>query len=127
MGEGDTGMNALVGAAVTVLATFTGFAPLLGGAVAGYLNRRDGVTAGALSGVIASIPILVVATFIFGSMLAFMPFSGGMMGPGMGPGFAGVMGIVAVTFGLGFFLLYTVGLGALGGYLGEYLYREDVI
>ncbi|MFD1588773.1 DUF5518 domain-containing protein [Halorientalis brevis] len=125
MGEGDTGMNALVGAAVTVLATFTGFAPLLGGAVAGYLNRRDGVKAGALSGVIASIPILVVATFIFGGILAFMPFSGGMMGPG--PGFAGAMGIVAVTFGLGSFLLYTVGLGALGGYLGEYLYREDVI
>ena len=125
MTEGDTGMNALIGAAVTVLATFTGFAPLLGGAVAGYLNRRDGVKAGALSGVIASIPILLVAMFFFGGILAFMPFSGGMMGPG--PGFAGAMGVVAVTFGLGSFLVYTVGLGALGGYLGEYLCREDVI
>jgi len=126
MGEGDTGMNALVGAAVTVLATFTGFAPLLGGAVAGYLNRRDGVRVGALSGAIASLPILVVAFFL-GSVFAFMPFMGGMMGPGPGPGFAGAIGLVAIIFGLGFFLLYTVGLGALGGYLGEYLYREDVI
>ena len=126
MGEGDTGMNALIGAAVTVLATFTGFAPLLGGAVAGYLNRRDGVKAGALSGVIASIPILVGAFFL-GSLFAFVPFMSGMMGPGPGPVFAGAIGIVAITFGLVFFLVYTIGLGALGGYLGEYLYREDVI
>lgn len=126
MGEGDTGMNALIGAAVTVLATFTGFAPLLGGAVAGYLNRRDGVKVGALSGVIASMPILVVAFFL-GGMFAFMPFMGGMMGGMPGPGFAGAMGFVAIVFGLFFFLAYTVGLGALGGYLGEYLYREDVV
>ena len=126
MGDGDTGLNALIGAVVTVLTTFTGLAPLLGGAVAGYLNRRDGVKVGALSGVIASVPVLIVA-FVLGSMFAFMPFMGNTMGAGPGPGFAGAMGIVAITFGLGFVLAYTVGLGALGGYLGEYLYREDVI
>jgi hypothetical protein len=125
MSDDDTWTNALLGAVVTVLTTFTGFAPLIGGAVAGYLNRHDGVKVGALSGVIASIPILLIAVF-FGSIFAFMPVMGGMMGAGPGAGFAGAMGITVIVFGLTFALVYSVGLGALGGYLGEYLYREDV-
>jgi len=125
MTEGDTGTNALIGAVVTVLTTFTGFAPLIGGAVAGYLNGRDGVKVGALSGVLASIPLLLIAVF-FGSMFAFMPVMGGMMGAGPGMGFAGAMGLTVIVFGLAFALVYAVGLGALGGYVGEYLKQEEV-
>ncbi|WP_136715202.1 DUF5518 domain-containing protein [Halorientalis salina] len=125
MNDGDTGTNALIGAVVTVLTTFTGFAPLIGGVVAGYLNGHDGMKVGALSGVIASIPLLLIAVF-FGSLFAFMPVMGGMMGAGPGAGFTGAMGITVIVFGLGFALVYAVGLGALGGYLGEYLKREDV-
>jgi len=42
MTEGDTLENAIVGAVVTALtASFVPFAPVAGGAVAGYLQGRD--------------------------------------------------------------------------------------
>lgn len=123
MAEGDIGPNALIGAVVTVLTTFTGLAPLLGGMVAGYLNRRDGPKVGALSGALATIPALLL-WFVLGSLFAFLPVLGGGM---MGPTMVGALGMVVVAFGFLFVLIYTIGLGALGGYLGVYLYREDVI
>jgi hypothetical protein len=125
MSEGDTLTNALLGAAVTVVATFTGFAPLLGGAVAGYLNRRDGPLVGALSGAIAAVPVLFLAVLL-ASMLAAVPVVGDMgIGLGMGPGLIGSMGLVALVVAVAFFLVYTVGLGAIGGYLGVSL-SEDL-
>jgi|APHM01.1.fsa_nt_gi hypothetical protein len=72
MGTGDTWMNALIGAAVTVVTSFTGVSPVIGGAVAGYLNRVDGATVGALSGALAAVP-LVLLVFLFGSVLAIVP------------------------------------------------------
>jgi hypothetical protein len=125
MSEGDTLTNALLGAAVTVVATFTGFAPLLGGAVAGYLNRRDGPLVGALSGAIAAVPVLFLAVLL-ASMLAAVPVVGDMgIELGMGPGLIGSMGLVALVVAVAFFLVYTVGLGAIGGYLGVSL-SEDL-
>jgi len=117
-------VNAVIGALVTIVTSFTGISPIIGGAVAGYLNRRDGAKVGALSGVIASIPLLVVL-FLLGGVFAFLPFAGGM-GPrgGMAVGLAGIfLGLFVFAIAL----LYSAGLGALGGYLGVYLYREDVL
>jgi hypothetical protein len=48
--------NALIGAVVTVVLPFVPFSPLLGGAVAGYLQERDGFRVGAPSGAIAAVP-----------------------------------------------------------------------
>ena len=119
MGEGDTFVNALVGAVVTVVLSFTGFSPLLGGGVAGYLQRgerSDGIRVGALSGAIAAIPFLLLFG-VFGSFV----FTGSMMGPGMGV--AGATALVFI-FGFVFALAWSVALSAVGGYLGVYLATE---
>ena len=63
MGKDDTLLNALLGALVTVVLSFTGFSPILGGAAAGYLQQNgpgDGARVGALSGLVASLPVLLV-------------------------------------------------------------------
>lgn len=107
----DTFVNALVGAVVTVLVSFVPFSPIVGGAVAGYLEGGDGVRVGAISGLIAVIPLF------------FLAFT-----------FLAIVGIVAIDvavflvfvglFVFAFVVTYTVALSALGGFLGEYLADE---
>lgn len=118
MGEGDTLVNALIGAVVGLLLFFLPFSPALGGGVAGYLQNRgtrDGVTVGALSGLFAAIPGAVVLTVFLG--------------------FFAVVGVTAPRAGLlgfGFLFLlvalavaaYTVLLGALGGAVGGFVREE---
>ena len=123
MGQGDTILNAVIGAVVTVVLSFTVFSPVIGGGVASYLQRGDsatGVRVGALSGAIAAIPFLL---FIF--LISGFVFTGSMMGGGMGGGLA-VPGGFVVLFLIGaiFALIWNVGLGALGGYLGVYVANE---
>ncbi len=119
MSEGNTVLNAIIGAVVTIVLSFTGFSPILGGIVAGYLQRGDragGIRIGALSGAIAAIPFLLLFV-VFGGFV----FTGSMMGGGMGlPG-----GFVVLLFvGLVFALIWSVGLSAIGGYLGVYIATE---
>lgn len=119
MGEGDTVINAVIGAVVTVVLSFTGFSPILGGMVAGYLergDRADGIRVGALSGAIAALPFLLLV-FVFGGFM----FTGSMMGDGMG--FAGGF-VFLLLFGFVFALVWSVALSALGGFLGVYIATE---
>lgn len=119
MGEGDTLINAVIGAVVTVVLSFTGFSPILGGMAAGYLergDRADGIRVGALSGAIAALPFLLLV-FLFGGFM----FTGSMMGDGMG--FAGGF-VFLLLFGFVFALVWSVGLSALGGFLGVYIATE---
>lgn len=120
MGEGDTLPNAVIGAVVTVLTSFVPVSPVIGGAVAGYLQQRDGPTVGALSGVFAAIPLVAVFGLFLAAFAAFL-------------GFGTPTGLFAIppVFGLlGLLLLFAVLvvisalLGALGGLLGVYLYEE---
>ena len=119
MSEGDTLINAAIGAVVTVVLSFTGFSPILGGMVAGYLQRGDragGIRVGAISGAIAALPVLLLF-FVVGGFV----FTGSTMGGGMGvPG--GV--VVVLLFGVVIALVWIVGLSALGGYLGAYIATE---
>lgn len=118
MGQGDTLLNAAIGAVVTVVLSFTGFSPLLGGGVAGYLqreSRRSGAKVGAISGAIAFVPFLFFVVLIFGFVLA-----GGLM-HGL-PGGAELLVVLFILFP--FFIAWNVGLGALGGYLGTFLREE---
>lgn len=110
----NTLLNALIGAAVTVFVFFVPFSPVLGGAVAGYLQGGDGVRVGAISGVFAAIP----AALIF--LLLFLVGIGLAVGPGRGAIFIVLAFLIVVAF----LAAYMVGLSALGGVLGVYLKRD---
>lgn len=118
-------MNALVGAAATVVLTFLPFSPVLGGAVAGYLqggDAGDGLRVGALSGVIATLPLVLlfalVGTAVAVGAVAFTGFLGSDAGWLLALGGA----VVVVVFL--FSTVYLVGLSALGGAVGAYV-RDD--
>ncbi|MFB6106135.1 MAG: DUF5518 domain-containing protein [Halobacteriaceae archaeon] len=104
-------LDALVGAAVTVVLGFVPFSAVVGGGVAGYVHGRDGARVGALSGAFAAVPKagLVVLALAF-----FLPVA-----PGAG---ARTLVLLAVVFVL--FATYVVALAALGGYLGAALARR---
>lgn len=117
----DSTLHALIGAVVTVVFSFIPFSPVLGGGIAAYLNDADtdaGLRVGALSGLIAAIPLLLfglLAVAIFGI------FTVGGPGPGPGGGMAIGLGGLFVVLVVGVIAIaYTVGLSALGGYLGAY-------
>lgn len=128
MAEGDTGVNALIGDVVTVLTSGTMVGPILGGAVAGYLeggSSDDAVRVGAYSGIIALVPFLLFALFVS----AFLGFAGaGFMGMDHGIfGFDAGLGAFPMVFIIGLALVYVVGLSSLGGWLGNYLkYDTDI-
>ncbi|WP_227132743.1 DUF5518 domain-containing protein [Halorubellus salinus] len=101
--------TAILGALVTVAAAFVPFSPVLGGGVAGYLRAGDAGTAvrtGALAGVLATIPVLVIYAAITWTLL--------------GTG-SGLTGLIALVFAgsLLVSLAYVTFLSALGGYLGD--------
>jgi len=106
--------SAGIGAVVTVALSFVPFSSVAGGAVAaanhggGY---RTGLWLGTLAGVCAMVPLLaffVPALYIAGRLGFGIP-------PGA-PGYGLFLGLVGV-----FFLLYTVGLSALGGLGGVWI------
>ena len=116
MARGNTWVNALVGAAVTVLTVYVPFSPVAGGAVAGYLqgeDLRDGATVGALSGLLAAIPFGLLVT-LAAAVFVIVP-------PG---GSAAELFAVVFVAALVAASLYTVGFGAIGGVVGAYVVRE---
>lgn len=105
-------IDALIGAVVTVVTTFLPLSPIVGGAVAGYLHREDGLAVGGLSGAIAAIPIAGLL-LLAGLAFAFVP------DPTVAGGIVLVVSLIVLAG-----LLYGAVLGALGGYVGVYLSRE---
>lgn len=110
----STFVNALIGAAVTVVLSFIPLSPVLGGAVAGYLQGADGVRVGGISGAIAALP-MVLAFVLFASVFTIVPEGsvGGFLA------LVGLLGLVAMA--------YSVLLSMLGGFLGVYVadYRRE--
>jgi uncharacterized membrane protein YbhN (UPF0104 family) len=109
----DRWLHALIGAVVTVVTAFIPFSPALGGGVAGYLQKgsdRDGLRIGALSGLIASVPLLA----IFGLVVFVMAFGMAVTGEVAGPLFVVVVLLVVALF----VVAYTVVLSAVGGLVG---------
>lgn len=124
MAQGDTFINAIIGAVVSVVLSPLQFSPIIGGAVAGYLEGSEsnaGVRVGALSGLLTAIPIILLVGVFGGFLLAGLPF---LDGPGHL--FTAAPLLLVVLFVLLAFA-FTIGLSAIGGYLGAYLRREDVI
>lgn len=109
-------MNALIGAAVTVLTAFIPFSPALGGGVAGYLQQggdREGLRVGALSGLLAAVPIMLVFGLIFFVLFLGIAVSGEVAGPLF---VVGILVVIAL-----FVIGYTVVLSAVGGLVGAAL------
>ncbi|NHX36725.1 MULTISPECIES: DUF5518 domain-containing protein [Halolamina] len=113
MDTGNSYVNALLGAAVTIVFSFAGVSPLLGGAAAGFLERRDGARIGALAGLFAALPMAAVVVLFGGFAFLLM---------GFGEPFAG--GVVILLFAVLFVAVYTVALSTVGGVLGVYLAEE---
>ena len=107
-------LNALIGAVVTVVLSFTVISPILGGALAGYLEKENGVRIGATAGVIAVVPLLLFFLLaVFG--VGFFAVGGPRVG---------LAGVFVLGFAFTFGLAFVIGLSALGGYLGVYLATE---
>jgi hypothetical protein len=123
MAEGDTFINALIGAVVGIVLSFVPFSTVLGGGVAGYLQggtREDGLRVGALAGVVMLVPLALFAMFFGGLFFAV----GGMMMPPNAMGLSGAFALFALLFAIVVGLVYVVGLAALGGYLGNYVKQD---
>lgn len=107
---------AVVGALVAFFTAFVPGSPVLGGLLAGWLHRddpRQGATIGALAGLLFALPTVLLTSLFFGVFVG-----------------ASFFGAVPAAFGFAAFLVfalgtaYTVGLGALGGYVGVILYQR---
>lgn len=117
--QGETLPNAAIGAAASVVLSFTGVGVPLGGGIAGYLENRGGAAGakvGAMAGAIASLPIVFLAWlgFVFLGL-----FAGGAGEPSLF--FGGAVFVVM----LGFVVVVTVGMGALGGLVGGLIAAEE--
>lgn len=111
-GGRSTLVNALIGAVAGIVLSFVPLSTVLGGVLAGYLERgtnEDGLKVGAVAGLIMFLPFLLFGYFV-GVVLAF----------GNAPGIFGGF----LTFALLFAAVYTIGAATAGGFLGVYLRRE---
>lgn len=113
--DGDTAtlLNAVVGAIVGVVLSFIPLSPIIGGAVAGYLeggSGEQGLKVGALAGFIMLIPLLLFAMFFTVVLI-------GIAAEGVAFALIGLFFVI-------FIMAYTLGLSVLGGYLGVYLKNE---
>jgi hypothetical protein len=127
---------ALLGAVVMTVFSWIPFAPVVGGALSGYLEVSErtatgtasgrGVRVGALAGLLATIPAVLVLALV-GSILTVGWFGMSMSG-GVGPRVSLGLPVFAwgfVLFVLVFALVYHVGLSAVGGWLGaEFAVRD---
>lgn len=107
-----TPVNALVGGVAGVVLSFVPGAPILGGAIAAYLERgdaRDALVVGALAGAVMLVPYL-----LFGAAALVV------IGVGGAPIWFALVALGMLVGGA----LYTVGLSVLGGYLGWYVRNE---
>lgn len=107
------GSHAVLGAVATGVLSFLPLSPGIGGALAGYLERGDSertVGVGALSGLLAMLPVLSVLVFVSGGLIT------GLRAAGQG-GLAAVAG-PTMLFALVVVAVIGAGLGALGGYAG---------
>ena len=109
----ETVLDAGWGALVTIGLSVVPFSSLVGGAVAAHRHGggyASGLWLGTLAGVAAMVPLLAL----------FVPalYIVGLFGFGIPPSSPGYDLFLGLVFG--FFLLYTVGLSAVGGLCGAW-------
>jgi hypothetical protein len=105
--------DGLVGGTVAAILSFLPLSEVLGGGIAGYLNRgteRSGVAVGSIAGLVAFLPYLLVVGYLTASPGIALP------GPDLGLSRAYIIaGAASVAF------VYVMGLSALGSLLGSRL------
>jgi hypothetical protein len=102
--------NAMLGAMITIVASFVPFSPVIGGAVSGYLNRgsdSSAVRTGGLAGLFAAIPVVTVFAVIVWSLL------------GSATGLTAII-VASLVVSLIISVAYMIGLSVLGAYLGTH-------
>jgi len=109
----ETFVDAGLGALVTLALSIVPFSSVVGGAAAAYRHGggyRSGLWLGTLAGVAAMVPLLGL----------FVPslFVAGLLGFGIPPSSPGYLVFLTLVFA--FFLVYTVGLSAVGGLGGTW-------
>lgn len=105
--------HALLGGVVSALTSFIPFSGVIGGGVAGYLERGDShrtISVGAMSAVVMSAPFLILGLFVAAGLVAGFAAIGDS-------GFGAVVAVAVIVGGL-FSLGFAVALGAAGGWLG---------
>lgn len=110
---GTYGSHAVLGAVLTGVLSFLSFAPGIGGAIAGYVERGQSertVSVGALAGLLAMAPALLVLLCSLGGVVDVL----------LGIGRSGLAVVVVAIILLVLLLVSTIGagFGALGGYVG---------
>lgn len=106
----------LVGGVIAVLLSILPLSEVLGGAVAGYLDRRSGrrgTAAGVVAGAVASLPYLLVGTYVALSPAIALP----------GPELA-LSRELTVAGATGVAFVYVVGLGVLGSLVGAWIHDQ---
>lgn len=117
VGEGqasNTLMNGVIGGVAVIVLSFVPFSPILGGGIAGYLERgtyRDGAKVGLIAGLVVFLPLAGLALLV-------VPLGGLFVGPET------FVPLFFIFFGMFFFAAYFVGLTILGGVLGIYVREE---
>lgn len=111
-------VNAVIGAVVTLVTSFIPFSPVIGGGVAGYLQKRghrEGARVGAIAGLIAAIPIalLVVVLFVFMGAI--------IVTPGQNILRAQIVFLLVLVAAVVVSTGIVVGLSAIGGFAGGYV------
>ncbi|WP_267639676.1 DUF5518 domain-containing protein [Haloarchaeobius amylolyticus] len=115
-------INAAIGGVAAIVLSFVPFSPVLGGLISGYLERdtrRNGsLKIGAASGAISLIPMLFVGVFFVG-----FGFLGALGGADAAMGVVFMLFLFAIIAVIG--AIYTIGLGAAGGFLAHVLWEDD--
>ena len=104
---------ALLGAVTAAFLSFIPLSPALGGALAGYLERGESeriVSVGAVSGLLVVLPLLSLLVFVLVGLVT------GMLAVDQAG--AGIVVGAGMVLGAAFVATVSIGLGALGGYVG---------
>lgn len=105
-------INAIIGGVAGIVLSFIPLSTLLGGAISGYLDGgspESGFKIGTLAGLIMFLPFAFLGFFLL-SILGFI-------GAPAILSFFGLLLLIASA-------VYTIGLSAIGGYLGVYVKNE---
>lgn len=105
-------LNAIIGGVAGIVLSFIPLSTLLGGAISGYLDGgtpESGFKIGAIAGLIMFLPFAFLG-FLLLSILGFIGVPAVFS-------FVGILILVASA-------AYTIGLSAIGGYVGVYIKNE---